>query len=106
MVRYSIVSFLNNPVSDEKIACGLIFSSDNFSRFRFSQSKMEIIRILNPENYAFFEKAILHASGTSDFELLQNRGVLHISSPKILIEENTQESFDWYFSKWIENKNI
>lgn len=115
---YSIISFLNNSVSDEKIAFGLLVLSDSKNFIEFSNSKLKFIKRMNHDAYNLLHNLIPKFNDTflSNFGLGNNlsldslyklnayeQGVLNFSSPKILNESVDDVVFNSYFQKWIEN---
>lgn len=58
MFKYSIISYVNNRVSDEKISIGLIFINEDECKIRISDYKLDIVKILNVSNYSFLIKQL------------------------------------------------
>lgn len=118
--KYSIISYLNNSVSEEKIAIGLIIYSDNNFILQKSDSKIAIACYINKEHSYFikssfrslFERLDYSFKDTSvddiEKEIIRlhqyEQGIIQVSFPKIMNAPLTQELFNTYFDKWIENK--
>jgi len=116
---YSIISYLNNFVSDEKIAFGFILTNNENSMVRFSSSKIRLIKHINEKAYGLLKSSLNNfdislnnfSAIESNIDLVEKlqrlstyeQGILHYSSPKILNEEISNEVFNLYFNKWIEN---
>lgn len=120
--QYSIISFLNNRVSEEKIAVGLIMLSNEMNPIiKISDKKLEIVKLLNPTVYNFFVNAIeqvtrginLRIGKTPNSEFVKElyhshrteQGVLHYSFPKLFNGEINEDVFNLYFNKWVENES-
>src|SRR5687767_3594241 len=54
----SIIRFVNNPISKESIALGLIIASADRIYYRVSERKLSFAKKLNPEYYALFKFAL------------------------------------------------
>jgi hypothetical protein len=52
---YSLIRYVNNPLSKENIAIGLIVISGNKVFYNFSNNKINFVSKINPENYKLFE---------------------------------------------------
>jgi len=118
--NYSIVSFLNSPVTGERIAIGLIILlPDGKVITGFSSKKMEFAKRLNPSNYSFFEKKIqsyfngldrlnIEPSGARfnldylNYLSIYEQGSIHFSEPKLILEEITETKFEKFFNLWIQ----
>lgn len=116
MTNYSIVSYMSNHVSDEKIAIGLIMFSDfKDPIYRISENKIDMACLINPSIGSFIRKVLNEESifgFTKDMKICDElirrhqteQGILHYSSPRILNSDLNQNDFNYYFDKWILNK--
>ncbi len=105
MNKYSIVSYVNNRATDERISIGLIMINENECKIRFSDDKLNFVRILNDRNHSFLIKEldswIKHKF--SPDAMPYETGILSFSQLKIFNSELTDEIFTFYFNKWIDN---
>jgi hypothetical protein len=120
---FSIVSFLNNQISGEKIAIGLIFLKDETPFVRFSKAKINLAKKINPLSFSLltsniknFEPKFLNninkLKNESNFSLDNlyrlngyEQGIINISTPKLFNAEINTETVEYYFNEWIENKS-
>ena len=123
---YSILKFVNNPVSNESIAVGLIFISQGQVFFKYSEQKIIFVKKLNPSVSKLFDFSIeqlnsyikkdsLVSSGmlfqfpknlNSDFlnRLSDyNNGILQFSKLSFIKDNVDQRVFLDYFGKFINN---
>ena len=123
---YSILKFVNNPVSNESIAVGLIFISQDQVFFKYSEQKINFVKKLNPSVSKLFDFSVeqlnsyikkdsLVSSGMlfkfpkilnsnflnrlSDY----NNGILQFSKLAFIKDNIDQEIFLDYFRKFINN---
>jgi hypothetical protein len=126
---FSILRFVNNPVSNESIAVGLIFISQDQVYFKYSQQKINFVKKLNPAISKLFDFSIAQLSSyikkdslvSSDL-LFQfpkninanflnrladyNNGILQFSKLSFIKENVDQEIFLDYFKKFINNSVV
>lgn len=119
---YSIIKYVNNSVSDEYIALGLVVMSGNKSYLRISETKLNFAYKLNPANKKLLEFTTeklrdfyssnddsLQLFSTQEYmstELLTrlsqyNNGILQFSKPTFIKIKFTEDLFDQYFQKFI-----
>lgn len=121
---YSILKYVNNPLSNEVIALGLVAINDDKIYFHLSPQKLELAKKLNPLNYKlldfslnqfkhFVKKEVLDQSTflfKSDKYLNKNflnrlydynNGILQFSKPEGLNSDISAEVFNDYFKKFI-----
>lgn len=123
---YSILRFVNNPVSNESIAVGLIFICQDQVYFKYSEQKINFVKKLNPSVSKLFDFSIEQLnsfiskdSSVSSGMLFQfskninsnflnrladyNNGILQFSKLAFIKDNVDQESFLEYFRKFINN---
>lgn len=124
---FSILRFVNNSISNEAIAIGLVFISSDRIYHRFSKSKIDLAKKLNPEasrliDFTLKQLDIFLTRETKDAKDPQtslfnfpkrlnaeflmrlsdyNNGLLQFSPPSFIKESITQSSFSVYFAKFI-----
>lgn len=116
---YSIISFVNNPVSQEKIAVGLIVFHDSDVYLKFSNKKIGFAKKLNAKAFHLLSTTVkkLESSITNtSYEKLQRKGInqeflfylknyeqgiLQFSEPKLIETENANH-WDEFFIEWID----
>lgn len=106
MFKYSIISYVNNRVTNERISIGLLFINNDTAKIRFSDSKMKFVKTLNEKGYNLLNLSIQE---WVKHKFLPDRvpyeqGIIDFSELKIFNHDLTDEVFEQYFSKWIENK--
>ena len=121
--HYSILRFINNPLSRENIAIGLIAISENQVRFRFSNEKVNLIKKLNPYGFELANFTLnkiedsINSSYVKEDELIgnenifnieyierlssYNNGILQFDKPSAINIEFNQTFFDSFFIKYI-----
>ena len=55
---YSIIRFVNNPLSKENLAIGLIMISNDKIFYKFSNEKIQLVNKINPLNFKLLEYTI------------------------------------------------
>jgi hypothetical protein len=118
---YCIISYLNNSITEEKVAIGfLVIQENNPPYLKFSPSKLQIVKRLNASAYNFLNKNIQEFVKSIEMMSRENsfvnyssedltrlniyeQGIFHFSTPRILNEEPNIEKLDFYFKKWIDN---
>lgn len=121
--HYSILRFVNNPLSRENIAIGLITISENQVRFRFSKEKVNLIKKLNPDSFELTNFTLnkiqdsINSSIIHEGELLgnenifnidyierlssYNNGILQFDKPSAINIVFNESFFDSFFLKYI-----
>ena len=120
----SILRFVNNPLSDESIALGLIVVSENDVFFKMSAKKISFAKKLNPasgklldfslkqlRNFIAHDLAdqsdkLIQFSKSIDNQLLNrlanyNNGILQFSKPSFVKSEFNNQVFNDYFEEII-----
>jgi len=126
---YSILKFVNNPVSNESIAVGLIFISQDQVFFKYSEQKINFVKKLNPSVSKLFDFSVeqlnsyikkdsLACSGmlfqfpkNLNFNFLNrlsdySNGILQFSKLSFVKDNVDQKVFLDYFSKFINNSFV
>ena len=121
---YSILRFVNNSISNEAIAIGLVLLSDDQVFAKISQSKVDIAKKLNPKASTLLDFTLKQLRTFLDQEAKEqpgsifkfpkrlnseflkrlsdyNNGLLQFSPPSYIKENITQRSFSMYFDKFI-----
>ena len=121
---YSIIRFVNNPLSKENLAIGLIMISNNKVYYKFSNQKIQLVERINPVNFKLLEYTISkinnfikneieqEVSLFSDnhkvnFEYLKrlsiyNNGFLQFDNPSVINIDFDEVKFDEFFHKYID----
>ncbi|NRS90517.1 hypothetical protein HNQ02_003461 [Flavobacterium sp. 7E] len=121
---YSIIRFVNNPLSKENLAIGLIMISNNKVYYKFSNDKIQLVSKINPLNFKLLEYTIdkinnfikneleKEVSLFSDdnkvnFEYLKrlsiyNNGFLQFDNPSIINIDFDEVKFNEFFHKYID----
>jgi len=121
---YSIIRFVNNPLSKENLAIGLIMISNNKIYYKFSNEKIQIVNKINPVNFKLLEYTIekinkfINDELESDvslfsddnkvnFEYLKrlsiyNNGFLQFDTPSIINIDFDVIKFNDFFHKYID----
>jgi len=126
---YSILKFVNNSLSGEYIAIGLIVVSNNNVYYRLSNKKVLISNKLNPDSKKLLEFSIdnLHSYIKNDIEdhsqnsfkfeknisvdflnrlSVYNSGILQFSKPSMLKMKINKVSFESLFKDFIDEDDI
>lgn len=74
---YSLIRYVNNPLSRENIAIGLIVISGKDIYYKFSQSKIGLVSKINPDNYKLFEYTLEKIQGFIRKELDHHKSLFH-----------------------------
>jgi hypothetical protein len=121
---YSIIRFVNNPLSKENLAIGLIMISDNKIYYKFSNEKIQLVNKINPVNFKLLEYTIekiksfiqdelkkevslFSEDNKVNFEYLKrlsiyNNGFLQFDNPSIVNMGFDEIRFDVFFQKYID----
>ncbi len=121
---YSILKYVNNPLSNEAIALGLIVIADKQVYFHLSNQKLELAKKLNSKNYKLLEfslnqfKSFVKREAVDESIFLfksekqlnneylnrlsnYNNGILQFSKPEIIHSNVSPTTFQDYFKKFI-----
>ena len=122
---YSVLNFVNNPLSNESIALGIVVVTEQDVYFRVSEAKVDFAKKLNPKcaklldfslrqfrDFVFVDSCdhsdkIIRFEKKVKYDLLQrlsnyNNGILQFSKPLSVNKESFgYEAFDTYFKKFI-----
>ncbi len=121
---YSIIRFVNNPLSKENLAIGLIMISGDKIYYRFSNEKIQLVNKLNPVNFKLLEYTIekinnfiqnelkndvslFSDDNKINFEYLKrlsvyNNGFLQFDNPSIINIDFDEIKFYDFFNKYIQ----
>ena len=122
--HYSILRFINSPLSGENIAIWLIAISEDQVRFKFSNEKVSLVKKLNPDSFDLtiftinkIQESINSAKIKVD-ELIgheniftkdyiqrlseYNNGILQFDKPVAINIKFDKSFFESFFSKYIE----
>lgn len=121
---YSIIRFVNNPLSKENLAIGLIMISNNKVYYKFSHEKIQLVNKINPLNFKLLEYTIDKISNfiknelesevslfsddnKVNFEYLKrlsiyNNGFLQFDNPSIINIDFDDIKFNDFFHKYID----
>lgn len=121
---YSIIRFVNNPLSKENLAIGLIMISGNKIHYKFSNEKIQLVNKLNPVNFKLLEYTIekinnfiqnelksdvslFSDDNKINFEYLKrlsvyNNGFLQFDNPSIINIDFDDVKFNDFFNKYIQ----
>ena len=121
---YSIIRFVNNPLSKENLAIGLIMISGNKIHYKFSSEKIQLVNKLNPVNFKLLEYTIekissfiqkelknevsfFHDDNKINFEYLKrlsiyNNGFLQFDAPSVINIDFDEIKFNDFFNKYIQ----
>jgi hypothetical protein len=121
---YSIIRFVNNPLSKENLAIGLILISNNKVYYKFSHEKVQLVNKINPLNFKLLEYTIDKISNfikneleseislfsddnKVNFEYLKrlsvyNNGFLQFDNPSIINIDFDDVKFNDFFHKYID----
>lgn len=121
---YSIIRFVNNPLSKENLAIGMIVISGGKVFYKFSKEKINITHKINSNNSSLLEYTIDKISDFIDLQLkeevllfsrevnvnleylnrlsIYNNGFLQFDKPSIINLEFDNNKFNSFFQKYIE----
>jgi hypothetical protein len=123
---YSIIRFVNNPLSRENLAIGLIMISNNKVYYKFSNEKIQLVNKINPSNFKLLEYTIdkinnfiknenelekkvslFSDDNKVNFEYLKrlsiyNNGFLQFDNPSIINIDFDEVKFHDFFHKYID----
>lgn len=121
---YSIIRFVNNPLSKENLAIGLIMISSDKIFYKFSNEKIQLVNKINPLNFKLLEYTIDKISNFIKSELendsslfsndskvnleylkrlsVYNNGFLQFDNPSAINIEFDKLNFDVFFNKYID----
>ncbi|WP_044208407.1 hypothetical protein [Flammeovirga sp. OC4] len=123
---YSIIRFVNNPLSKENLAIGIILVSKSKVYYKFSDQKIRFSKNINSSNAKLLDYTIKKVSDFIDSEFrkdislfsqdnsiyidylkrlsIYNNGFLQFDNPKALNLEFNSISFENFYQKFIEIK--
>jgi hypothetical protein len=121
---YSIIRFVNNPLSKENLAIGLIMISNNKVYYKFSNQKIQLVEKINPLNFKLLEYTITKINNFINNEIEQevslfsddhkvnfeylkrlsiyNNGFLQFDNPSIINIDFDEVKFNDFFNKYID----
>jgi hypothetical protein len=121
---YSIIRFVNNPLSKENLAIGLIMISNDKIFYKFSNEKIQLVNKINPLNFKLLEYTINKVNDFIKNELskeitlfsddnrinldylkrlsIYNNGFLQFDSPSIINIDFDEVKFNDFFHKYID----
>jgi hypothetical protein len=121
---YSIIRFVNNPLSKENLAIGMILISGNNVYYKFSKDKIALSRKINNSSSNLLDYTIKKISDFIDFQLkeevslfskevsvnleylkrlsIYNNGFIQFDSPSILHASFSSSNFNDFFQRYIE----
>lgn len=121
---YSIIRFVNNPLSKENLAIGMILISGGKVFYKFSKEKINITHKINSNNSNLLEYTIDKISNFIDLQLkeevslfsrevnvnleylnrlsIYNNGFLQFDKPSVISLEFDNNKFNNFFQKYIE----
>ena len=125
----SIIRFVNNPLSEESIALGLIVVSNNEIYFKLSQKKIKFAQKLNPSSAKLLSFSLMHLQRFINNDLADqsnslikfdkvidsqylnrlatyNNGIIQFSKPSFLKASIDAFVFEEYFQKIIGDDGI
>lgn len=121
---YSILKYVNNPLSNEIIALGLVIIADEQVYFHLSHQKLELAKKLNPKNFKLLEFSLNNFKNFVKKETIDeslflfksekhlnkqflnrlydyNNGILQFSKPEVINSIISTSTFHDYFRKFI-----
>lgn len=121
---YSILKYVNNPLSNEIIALGLVVIADEQVYFHVSHQKLELAKKLNPKNFKLLEFSLNQFKNFVKKEAIDesaylfkskkqlnkqflnrlydyNNGILQFSKPEAINTVTSYNVFQDYFRKFI-----
>lgn len=121
---YSIIRFVNNPLSKENLAIGMIVLSEGKIFYKFSKDKISLAHKINNANSSLLEYTIDKVSHFIDVQLreevslfskevsvnldylnrlsIYNNGFLQFDKPSVINLAFDKSKFDNFFGKYIE----
>lgn len=121
---YSIIRFVNNPLSKENLAIGLIMISNDKIFYKFSNEKIQLVNKINPLNFKLLEYTIDKVSNFIKSELendislfsddnkvnfgylkrlsIYNNGFLQFDNPSLINIDFDKVKFEDFFHKYID----
>lgn len=121
---YSIIRFVNNPLSKENLAIGLIMISNNKVYYKFSNEKIQLVNKINPLNFKLLEYTVDKINNFIKSELeneislfsddnkvnleylkrlsIYNNGFLQFDNPSIINLDFDEVKFNDFFNKYID----
>lgn len=121
---YSLIRYVNNPLSRENIAIGLIVISGKNLFHEFSQNKINFVSKINPENFPLFEytlnkidsfikKELQYGKLLFENELdinttylnrlsIYNNGFIQFDKPVAINIDFNEISFKSFFEKYVD----
>lgn len=121
---YSIIRFVNNPLSKENLAIGLIMISNNKIFYKFSTDKIQLVNKINPLNFKLLEYTVEKINNFIKNELenenslfsddnkvnleylkrlsIYNNGFLQFDTPSAINMDYDKVRFDDFFNKYID----
>ena len=121
---YSIIRFVNNPLSRENLAIGMILISGNNIFYKFSKEKIALSHKINNSNSKLLDYTIKKISDFIDFQLkeevslfskdvainleylnrlsIYNNGFIQFDNPSVLHMDFNIDSFNGFFKKYIQ----
>lgn len=121
---YSIIRFVNNPLSKENLAIGMIVISEGKVFYKFSKDKISLVNKINTSNSSLLEYTIEKVSNFIDLQLkeevslfskemsvnleylnrlsIYNNGFLQFDKPSVINLAFDTFRFHSFFSKYIE----
>lgn len=121
---YSIIRFVNNPLSKENLAIGMIVISEGNVFYKFSKDKISLANKINNSNSSLLEYTIDKVSNFINFQLkeevslfskeisvnldylnrlsIYNNGFLQFDKPSVINLAFDKSKFHDFFGKYIE----
>jgi hypothetical protein len=121
---YSIIRFVNNPLSKENLAIGLIMISNDKIFYKFSNEKIQLVNKINPLNFKLLEYTIDKVTNFIKSELendislfsddnkinleylkrlsIYNNGFLQFDNPSVINIDFDKIKFNDFFQKYID----
>lgn len=121
---YSIIRFVNNPLSKENLAIGIIMVSNGKIYYKFSNEKINLVNKINPSNFKLLQYTIQKIKGFVENELtkevslfdkevkvnheyltrlsIYNNGFLQFDNPSIIDMDFDQGKFNSFFHRYID----
>lgn len=121
---YSIVRFVNNPLSKENLAIGMIVISEGKVFYKFSKDKINLVNKINSSSSSLLEYTIDKVSSFIDIQLkeelslfsreisvnleylnrlsIYNNGFLQFDKPSVINMAFDTSKFHNFFGKYIE----
>jgi len=121
---YSLIRYVNNPLSRENIAIGLIVISGKNLFHEFSQNKINFVSKISPENFTLFEYTLKKIDSFIEKELqygkllfenelsinnnylnrlsVYNNGFIQFDKPVAINIDFDENSFKSFFKKYVD----